>query len=238
MADETFKFKPVEITNLNDPNLPPGQEAEIDFEADAYETPAPPPAGKYQVVVYKGDNPWKRSQRTADEASTYYFCGIKCKIVTPDEYAGRMVFESFMDTYVRNGTSRVATLLVKAGAKVPAKITPLALTRGFDNWLKKEPKIWVILDWEAQYKNAEGHYESVKEGMVNFPQTADGKSYQHFVLTGKGEKCFARAKITKWLSAEEAQNYKAPTGPPVSGSIAGGGAKLPVQDSLDFGLSF
>jgi len=190
---------------------PDGQAIEYNLMADAYDVPAPPPAGNYACKAYIGRDGIQLGYVDGNPDSPYYVIPLELRI-EGGEWDGRIIYAR-IDTRVWPGrdTSTLATFLAKRvpADKLPRVATPKQWAKLAVGFLKREPIVYCAIDWQA-YSTGDGAV--VLEGMHNFPKGSNGK-YSHIVTDKKGIRCYARARLVRWLSKEE---YEVKTVPTVS----------------------
>jgi hypothetical protein len=184
--------------DINDDNAPDGGLLEINPDFDAYDIPAPPPAGKYALKLYLGRDGYQQGEQNG---SVYYVVPLELKIAE-GPYAGRTVFAR-VDTRLWPGKENhtLGTLLAKrlGSSKVPKRATAKEWVLFFDKFRQKEPVVWAYIDWQAYSRATDS---VVVTGMNNFPKTPSGNP-NHIVKDKLGNPCYARAQVVRWLSQDE-----------------------------------
>lgn len=235
-VDVKEKTKLVAI-DINDARVPDGQEQIVDTTADAYDIPMPVPKGIYEFNIFLASEGWKLGYEDGKKELPYYQAPLELKVTeeTP-AWRDRVVFGQ-VDTRIWSGktTSTLVTCMSKRGVKnLPAKATPKQWSQMFNKFLNKEPKVYAEVDWQA-YSKAED--ENILTGMEHFPRNADG-TFNHIITDKRGNKCYARARIVRWVSQDDFKKFKA--NPPKyesKGTTGKPATAVGLDDDMDFGGS-
>jgi hypothetical protein len=201
-----------EFLNLADlPSVDIGEDqVTVNPDADAFAAPAPVKDGDHQAkLMYGTDDPEKRWQRrkTKDGSGVYYATKIQARIIEPgNEDDNKVVFDGFVSTMMRNGTSRVIGVLAALGFPIESIHSHLDQVRALDNLLIGEPSCGIETEWEAQYNTGEKNdagkdsYKRLKKGMKNFPQLPTGEFSHVLESPVDGSDCSAQARVVRYFS--------------------------------------
>lgn len=201
-----------EFLNLADlPSVETSEDrVEVDPNKDAFAAPPPPKDGTHLVRLgYGSDDPEKRWQRRKDKnGNQYYATKLMAKIIAPgEEDDNKVVFDGFVSTMMRQGTSRVIGVLQALGHDVGTITSHLDQVKALDNLLAGEPTCNIETEWEAQFNtgekddNGKDIYKRMKKGMKNFPSDANGV-YQHILESPvDGSDVSAQARIIRYSAA-------------------------------------
>lgn len=155
------QYEEVLIADLFASNLS-DRDQSYDPEADAFERLATIKPGVYGVKMAVAKDGLKLLQPKGTNDVNYkvetelHIVDTKYGPEGADAFEGLMITNSFT-TIVSKGkkTSTMATVMAKMGANV-AKVTKvLQLAQAFVNFLKKEPTIYVEIDWRASYPESD-----------------------------------------------------------------------------------
>jgi hypothetical protein len=207
-ASETAQEQ--EFLNLAD--LPSAETADdrvdVDPTKDAFAAPPPVKDGVHEAkLAYGSDDPEKRWQTRKDkQGNKYYATKLMAKIIDPgNEDDNKVVFDGFVSTMMRQGTSRVIGVLHALGYDVGTITSHLDQVRALDNLLAGEPTCQIETEWEAQYDSGEKDdttgktiYKRLKKGMKNFPSDANGV-FQHVLESPvDGSDVTAQARVVRY----------------------------------------
>lgn len=200
------KKKPVDI-DLSDLSLQ-GDQLDINQEADAFASPAPPPelgpdgkAIKYRVTLSHKEAESK-NQYKASETKTgarYIKTALEAKII--DEggpFDGYTLNDNFVSTMVmpQSGTCRMAGILKALKVPFSARISAPDLARLFQQTINGEPQVLVEVQWGAY---SEEEDKTVLRGEKRWPKDKDGKRVHIARYDKTGEEVTARAEIDNYL---------------------------------------
>lgn len=155
------QYEEVLIADLFASNLS-DRDQSYDPDADAFERLATIKPGVYGVKMAVAKDGLKLLQPKGANDVNYkvetelHIVDTKYGPEGADAFEGLMITNSFT-TIVSKGkkTSTMATVMAKMGANV-AKVTKvLQLAQAFVNFLKKEPVIYVEIDWRASYPESD-----------------------------------------------------------------------------------
>ena len=184
MANNEDKDWKMKVVTLDDAaSLIAGEAVELDFEADAFSFPPPPPRGLYDVKLFpakeaihmcrldvaKGDEP----------GNVYYRYNLVAKVVSEGDYKDAMAFPNVNTMSDRRGISTLIGLCILTGNKPKKnKLNMVEQLKIMDAVLKKEPIIRnVLMDWRCWSKTDE---REICGSMFDFPKKADG-TYSHII---------------------------------------------------------
>ncbi len=199
----------LDLSNL--PSVPTEEDrVEVDPSADAFAGMAPVKDGDHSAkLMYGTDDPEKRWQRRKDKnGNTYYATRIQARIIAPgDDDDNKAVFDGFVSTMMRNGTSRVIGVLGALGYDVSTVSSHLDQVKALDNLLAGEPSCGIETEWEAQYDtgNVDSDtgkkiYKTLKRGMRNFPSDPNGV-YNHTLESPvDGSDVNAQARVKRYFA--------------------------------------
>jgi hypothetical protein len=196
--------------NPFDKGLESGVEVEINQDADAWASVAPPKGGKpiYRVKLFVPQNTgYDMGYRDEDnQKEPYYNANLECKILD-GEFKDYTIYADVSTRIGRGKEISTAMALMRlAGKDVPKKVTDSLQIKMFAEWIKSEPILWLRGDWAAWSKVAR---RNIFTKMEDFPLAADGSTHEHIVNwktdNGTTEEIIGRFKVKKWFSKQEAK---------------------------------
>lgn len=200
------KKKPVDV-DLSDLSLQ-GDELDINQDADAFASPAPPPelgpdgkTIKYRVSLSHKEADSK-NQYKAGESKTgakYIKTALEAKIIDEGgKFDGYVLNDNFVSTMVmaQSGTCRIAGILKALGVKFSPRISAIDLARLFQTTINGEPQVLVEVQWGAYSEEEE---KTVLRGEKRWPKDASGNRVHIAKYEKTGEEVTARAEIDNYL---------------------------------------
>lgn len=197
--------------DLNDPRLANPEEFDsydINPDGDAFAPPPPVPDGSYDVTVAIQNGKIIRNvvKSGPNKGKPFLAADLELTVVDPGgEFDGRKIFSS-VTSLVRqaSNTSAVAGLLKALGVEVPSRTNDGALFLELASVVATEPTVRVRTKWRASAKDADGNYQTIKNGMRSFPALDDeGTKFNHLVTDPlTGEQVSARAEVLRYDIAE------------------------------------
>lgn len=158
----------VDLDNLDE--YPDLNKSDIDLEADAFESVAPPKPGKYRLKLALAEDGVQLKQ--GRKGNQYYSAALECTIISDDKNADGAKAYVYVSTAIGRGkaTSTMATLIVKGGGTISNKsATQKDILRDFANYIKGSPEQWADMDWELSYEDKEGKYKTIYSSYKEFP---------------------------------------------------------------------
>jgi len=236
------KFEEVlQLSDLANPKLPTGVASKLDVDADAYEIPVPPVAGRYNLrVALADDNPIKmRRTDDKDPNTTYYSIALECRIVSNDEAVNNRAIYAYVSSRMNRGQkiSTLAYVLFKCGfpkEKLANKdVDQLTLVRGFVKWLSVERIVKdCLVDWDGYSKEQS---KTIFRNMSQFPLNADG-TREHIVSIstpgGGTEDITAKLNVKDWGEKPGEGTVQAGTGPKVRTAAPVAATETPDDDEV------
>lgn len=208
MANEQMSFADrSKLVDINDKGLFTGETVQLNYEADAWEIPAPPPMGSYDLKLFPAKEFLKMVMRDETKgwdspSNVYYMANLECRIVAPGkDWDGNVVFSSVNTQLYRGRELSTMMGLVKLCGVTPkvTSLNDLQQAQILAKVLKSEPIVrGVFLDWQAYSKNDK---KNVCNSMTDFPKNQDG-TYQHsFTYTDSQrakEDLNAQIRVKSW----------------------------------------
>lgn len=198
--NKTEVLNTAKTIDINDTNLLDGDEQEINVNADAWDSPAPPPDGVYKIKLFLAKQGFQ-TDKQKDTEELFYIANLVLKIQDEGKWKDTAIFYK-VNTLISAGKeiSTMAGLIRKTGLEVPSKVTPLALSRTLAKVIKKEAALYVRGEWRA-WDMSKGEW--IKQGMKQFPKNEDGKGFSHIIKDSKGGSVAAKLKVDKVFGLKE-----------------------------------
>jgi hypothetical protein len=198
--------KKSKFVKLDDAGLFVGPAVEMDYTADAFTYPPPPPAGLYDIKLMPAKeaitfNRLDVSKGWDDPDNVYYRYNFACPIVSEGEAKGTLVFPSVTTLTGRRNISSIVGLVKLVTGKTPKKanLTMIEQVKMMEMVVKAEPVLHnVWLDWEAYSKADE---TTVCRTMADFPKDGKGGYMSTFIYTTKNrsrEEVNAQLRVKAW----------------------------------------
>ena len=196
--------------DINATGLWEGEEQEVDQKEDWQARSAPPPKGRYRLQFFpiSSEKITDFKVQQISETNVIYSKDIMCKIVSDNEKVAGSIVSARFSTGIQKGKTKSSMygVLELGGAKLPAKIKPRALAKGFSQWLAKEPILVADCDWQAwDTSDTDATHELGRvllAGMDKFPKDSNGKP-MHIIKNKKGLEFVAKLKIIKWIGKNQ-----------------------------------
>lgn len=204
MADNENKPKALD---LNEISLVDEEPIEIDPEADAFATPAPPPDGTHLVKLKlfrqgSGDSGFTIAKDKND--NEYIQARLEARIVAEGQkYDNAPVFDRVNTIIMQStGTCSMAGVLRALKVPVPSRVSKRDLARTLATALEGEPLVKIETQWQIREEQSDGKWKTVLKGMKKFPPKKDG---QGNVIPGEHEHVVdgnaAQATVLRYLPA-------------------------------------
>lgn len=189
--------KPVKI-DLSDPTaILPDEDITLNPDGDAFAGVAPTPDGEHIATLKLG--PRGITAGTTRSGHNYYNVHVECRVIAEGQRHDNFPVFDNVSTLISDftGTSRMAGVLKALREPVPARTTLSELVKQFAKALEGQPRVKVVTRWEADQKQSDGKYKTIRRGMKKFPEITTG-NYSP-TITVDGEEVTAQAKVTKYL---------------------------------------
>lgn len=167
-----------DVIDINDPLLQQ-EMVEADPDADFFEMPPPPPDDRdYQVKILLGERGVnvKRQTKKTDQPGhptgpLFLNFALELRIMDPDQpWDGAPLFDNATSIVMQSsGTSLLHGILRAVGQPAAGRMDLAALRDHALGVFASEPTCLISGKWEAQAKDQDGKYKTVKKGMKNFP---------------------------------------------------------------------
>jgi hypothetical protein len=248
-VEEKMEWKDrAKLVDLSDKGLFAGETVELDFNADAWIRPTPPPMGIYDLKLFPAKDTYHMVLRDESKGAdapgnVYYTANLECRIVSNNpEYDNYPCF-TMVNTLVGRGRE-ISTMmgLVRLTGATPKtnKLNDLQQAVILREVLKKEPVVrGVFLDWEGYSKNDK---KSVCRSMTDFPKDQDGKFQSTFTRTDSNrdkEEITAQLRIKAWVSKgqtvgnQDHANQAMVSAQETQAPLAPSQAPIPPMDDLE-----
>ncbi len=208
MADNESALKG--YSNINDLPLIDEEPLNINPEADAFASFAPPP-DKTHIAKLKlatgGNSPAIQTGKDKNGRPFVMFA-IEARIVAEGEpYNNAAVFDRVSTVVMQStGTCRMAGVLQALKVPVPRDMTAVQMAKQLAAVLEGEPLIKIETQWQAREQVDDDTWKTVVRGMKRFPQKRDKDGntipgeYEHVIESPKtGATLDARAVILRYL---------------------------------------
>jgi hypothetical protein len=232
------------VVDLSDKGLFTGETVELDFNADAWVQPTPPPMGLYDLKLFIAKDGIRMVMRDEHKGwdapgNVYYSANLECRIVSNNPEFDNYPCFTMVNSLVGRGRETSTMMgLVKLCGKTPKrnKLNDLEQATILQAVLKGEPVVrGVFLDWEGYSKNDK---KSVCRSMTDFPKDSEQRYQSTFTRTDSNrdkEEITAQLRIKAWVSKGQnatqvtntvsAQETQAPLAPSQ--------APIPPMDDLE-----
>src|SRR6185437_4842434 len=164
-----------DVIDINDPLLQQ-EMVEADPEADFFEMPPPPPDDRdYQVKILLGERGVvaKRQKRKGENGQPtgplFLNFALELRIIDPDQpWDGAPLFDNATSIIMQSsGTSLLLAILRAVGQPATGRMSLDQLRDHALGVFASEPICSISGKWEAQIKDQDGKYKTVKKGMHN-----------------------------------------------------------------------
>ena len=203
-AEELDEKKEVKIYTLDDIEEIPDIESdtEIDEEADAFSSVAPPDAGTYPFLTGLGQNGLQ--VKKTKQGVAYHSVALEFTLQSDDPAIAGAVVRSTLSTNIGRGksTSTLATFLNRNKIQVKGHVTgkqQLALLKKF---IMSEQTTYLQVEWEAAYSDEKNKYIRVKTKQKDFSKDKDGKwiyKFEKKLANGNVQSYQARLYVVEYL---------------------------------------
>jgi hypothetical protein len=200
-----IEYDPAEFL-ANSAKIPPGAQAALDGNEDAWAKASLPPKGDYPLVLFV-DKAKPVKTRAGED---YCKVSIEGRMISEDPDVNTMPVTATLSTWIPRGKhiSKAAGVAMKLGVKMPER--PVSHYEQacllISAILHKEPKIWVHIDWQARYQESDGTWRTVFSTQDQFPKNEDGSYRNTAHITrrdGTPIEVSAKLTIVEWYGKDK-----------------------------------